>query len=289
MTEGISLASMTETPVVVHLAQRPGPATRLPTRTEQGDLNLALYAGHGVVPRVIYAPGTTEQAFRLSCRAFNTADKFQIPAIILTDQYFVDTYYDTPVFDCLNEKTEKHIVKTYKNYMRYKLTDTGLSPRGIPGFETGFVCADSDEHDENGRITEDIDGIGLAMKNKRFKKQMLIEDDSLPPELYGGENYENLIVAWGSTYNIISEALDKLGDRKTAMLHFSQVYPLHKNTQKILEKAKQLILVENNQTGQFGDLIKLKTGISIEHKILKYNGLMFTVKELITKIKEELK
>jgi 2-oxoglutarate ferredoxin oxidoreductase subunit alpha len=288
MTEGMSLAGITETPLVIHIAQRPGPATGLPTRTEQGDLNLALYTGHGVFARAIYAPGTIQQAFELACRAFNHADQYQIPVIMLTDQYFVDTIYDTPEFDLDKIKIEKHIVKTDDNYLRYKITDSGVSPRGIPGFGTGFVCSDSDEHDENGRITEDIDGISMAMKKKRFKKIELVKENSCIPEIYGPENYENLIVAWGSTYNIIAEAIDKMNDSKTAMLHFSQVYPLHKDTESLLKKSKKLILVENNQTGQFGDLIKLETGIDFDHKILKYNGLMFTVEELMDSIKEVL-
>ncbi|MDA3797936.1 MAG: 2-oxoacid:acceptor oxidoreductase subunit alpha [Kiritimatiellae bacterium] len=288
MTEGMSLAGITESPLVIHIAQRPGPATGIPTRTEQGDLNLALYTGHGVFARAIYAPGTTQQAFELACRAFNHADQYQIPVIILTDQYFVDTNYDTPEFDLDKIKIEKHIVKTDDDYLRYKITDSGVSPRGIPGFGTGFVCSDSDEHDENGRITEDLDGISMAMKNKRFKKFELVKENSCRPEIYGPENYENLIVAWGSTYNMIAEAIDKMNDSKTAMLHFSQVYPLHKDTESLLKKAKKLILVENNQTGQFGDLIKLETGISFDHKTLKYNGLMFTVEELMDSIKEVL-
>ncbi|HBD93474.1 MAG: 2-oxoacid:ferredoxin oxidoreductase subunit alpha [Spirochaetes bacterium GWF1_31_7] len=288
MTEGMSLAGMTESPLVIHIAQRPGPATGLPTRTEQGDLNLALYTGHGVFPRAIYAPGTTQQAFELACRAFNHADQYQIPVIILTDQYFVDTFYDTPAFDLDKIKIDRHIVKTNDNYQRYIITDSGVSPRGIPGFGSGFVCSDSDEHDENGRITEDLDGICIAMKNKRFKKIELIKENSCRPELYGPENYENLIVAWGSTYHMIAEAIDKINNSKTAMLHFSQVYPLHKDTESLLKKSKKLILVENNQTGQFGDLIKLETGINFDHKILKYNGMMFTVEELMDSIKEVL-
>lgn len=288
MTEGLSLAGMIESPLVIHLAQRPGPATGLPTRTEQGDLNHALYAGHGVFARAIYAPGTTQQAFELACRAFSHADQFQIPVIILTDQYFVDTSYDTAEFTLDKNKSEKHIVKTDDNYRRYEITDSGISPRGVPGYGTGFVCADSDEHDESGRITEDLDGISMKMKNKRFKKIELIKEHSCRPEIYGPENYENLIVAWGSTYNVIAEAIDKMNDSKTAMLHFSQVYPLHKDTEFLLKKSNTLILVENNQTGQFGDLIQRETGCDFDHKILKYNGMMFTVEELIDTITEVL-
>ncbi|HDT15620.1 MAG TPA: 2-oxoacid:acceptor oxidoreductase subunit alpha, partial [Firmicutes bacterium] len=201
MTEGISLSGMTETPVVVHLAQRPGPATGLPTRTEQGDLNLARYAGHGVFPRKIYSPGTTKQAFMIAAKAFNDADKYQIPVFILTDQYFMDTYYNVPEFELGGIKIEKSITKTGDDYKRYALAEDGISPRGVPGYGTGRVCADSDEHDETGRITEDLDGISLKMKEKRFKKFDAVKQDALLPEVIGDKDYETLFVCWGSVYH----------------------------------------------------------------------------------------
>ena len=161
MSEGISLSGMLETPIVIHLAQRPGPATGLPTRTEQGDLELALYSGHGEFPRAIFAPGTLEEAFTVTQKAFEFADKFQIPAVILTDQYFMDTYYNTPLFDTSNIAPENHFVKTSSDYQRYEITDDGVSPRGIPGFGDGQVCVDSDEHFTAGYITEDFDVCGF--------------------------------------------------------------------------------------------------------------------------------
>lgn len=288
MTEGLSLAGMTETPVVIHLAQRPGPATGLPTRTEQGDLNLALYAGHGVFPRIILSPGDLKQAFELSALAFNLADKFQIPVFILSDQYFVDTYYNIPIFDVDGIKTENHIVETTKDYKRYKITDDGISPRGIPGYGEGLVAVDSDEHDEEGRITEDLDGISLEMKNKRLKKFKTVEDVALPPILYGKEDYKKLIICWGSTLNIVLEAVKNIANSEIAVLFFQQVYPLHKSTIDFLNKAKNIIAIENNSTGQFADLIKKITGFEIKNKILKYNGLQFSAEELIQKLKESL-
>ena len=129
MEEGVSLAGILETPIVIHLAQRPGPATGLPTRTQQGDLELALYSGHGEFPRIIFAPGSIEDAFYLTQKAFNLADKYQIPVFILTDQYLMDSYYNTRCFDVSQLNIEKHIVKTTTDYKRYKLTDDGISPR----------------------------------------------------------------------------------------------------------------------------------------------------------------
>ncbi|MHB8829243.1 MAG: 2-oxoacid:acceptor oxidoreductase subunit alpha [Syntrophales bacterium] len=285
MTEGISLAGMTETPVVVHLAQRPGPATGLPTRTEQGDLNLTLYAGHGIFPRIIFAPGNTRQGFELTARAFDWADKFQTPVFILTDQYFVDTYYNVPMFALDAEPLKKHIVETTEDYKRYALAEDGFSPRGVPGFGSGTVCSDSDEHDESGRITEDLTGISLAMKNKRMKKFAALQKAALAPELYGPRKYRNLVVAWGSTLNSALEALELSGLKETALLHFSQVYPLHKDAGKYLQQAEKTVTVENNETAQFASLIKLETGIEIRDRILRYDGFPFAADSLAAELK----
>ncbi|KMQ52721.1 2-oxoglutarate oxidoreductase, alpha subunit [Chitinispirillum alkaliphilum] len=280
MTEGISLAGMIESPLVIHLAQRPGPATGLPTRTEQGDLNLALYAGHGVFPRIILAPGDTEQAFELSAQAFTLADQYQVPVFILTDQYFVDTYYDIPQIRTENIKTERFITETTKDYKRYTLTEDGFSPRGIPGFGSGLVCTDSDEHDQSARITEELDDIALEMKNKRYKKFDSVKENALPPVLIGEENYSRLIVGWGSVYNTVIEAMSIIDNSQTAFLFFPQLYPIHHSASELLQKASTVIAVENNQTAQFAQLLTKETGVGIDCKILKYNGMPFSVEEV---------
>ena len=285
MTEGLSLAGMFESPIVIHLAQRPGPATGLPTRTEQADLELALYAGHGEFPRIILAPGKVEDGFYLTQKAFNLADKYQVPVFILTDQYFIDSYYNTARLDLSDINIEKHIVKTNVNYKRYKLTANGISPRGIPGLGQGLVVVDSDEHDEAGHITEDLD-LRKRMVNKRLSKLELLKNEIIPPELTGPQDYEDLVVCWGSTYNVVKEAVENLSKENIAVLHFKQVYPLPNETVKYLQKARNIIIVENNATSQFSKLIKLNTGIDIKNKILKYNGLSFYVEELTNKLNE---
>jgi 2-oxoglutarate ferredoxin oxidoreductase subunit alpha len=287
MTEGISLTGILESPMVIHLAQRPGPATGLPTRTEQGDLELVLYAGHGEFPRIIFAPGKIEDAFSLTQRAFNLADKYQVPVFILTDQYFIDSYYNLDAPDLAKLKIEKHITRTKKDYKRYEFTKNGVSPRGIPGFGGGLLAVDSDEHDTEGHITEDLD-IRIRMVDKRLKKGETLKKDNIPPELTGAKKYKNLIVCWGSTYNIAQEAVRMLGRKDVALLHFKQVYPLPDETAGYLKKAEKTIIVENNATSQFAKLIKLQTGIDIDKKILKYNGLSFFVEELAEKLKEAL-
>jgi 2-oxoglutarate ferredoxin oxidoreductase subunit alpha len=287
MTEGLSLAGMLESPIVIHLAQRPGPATGLPTRTEQADLELALYAGHGEFPRILLAPGKIQDAFYLTQKAFNLADRYQIPVFVLTDQYFIDSYYNTVCPDLSNINIEKNIIKTEVDYKRYKLTDNGISRRGIPGYGEGLVAVDSDEHDEEGHITEDLD-LRIQMVNKRLKKLELLQNEAIPPELVGPEDYKNLIVCWGSTYNVIREAVENLGRDDTAFLHFKQVYPLPVQTSDYLQKAKRIIIVENNATAQFAKLIKLHTGVEINDRILKYDGLSFYVEELADKLNDLL-
>ncbi|MBN1328279.1 MAG: 2-oxoacid:acceptor oxidoreductase subunit alpha [Candidatus Heimdallarchaeota archaeon] len=288
MGEGLSLSGMTEIPIVIHLAQRPGPATGLPTRTEQGDLELALYSGHGDFPRIILAPSTLEDAFFITQEAFNIAAKYQVPVIILTDQYFMDLYYNFPKLDISNIEIEKHIIKTDENYQRYLLTNNGISPRGIPSYGEGLVRVDSDEHDENGFITEDLENIRPKMVEKRMNRLKEIEKGSVAPCLLGPKKYTTLLIGWGSTFNVIKEALDEINDDTVALLHFTQLYPLAKTTKKYLEKAEKLIIIENNATSQFAKLLKLYTGFDIENKILKYNGMPFSVEELSKRIKKIL-
>jgi 2-oxoglutarate/2-oxoacid ferredoxin oxidoreductase subunit alpha len=284
MTEGISLAGMVESPMVIHLAQRPGPATGLPTRTEQGDLQLALYAGHGEFPRIILAPGRIEEAYEVTQKAFYLADKYQVPVFILTDQYTMDSYYNVKEFSVPEGKIDRFIIKTDADYQRYSLDmDNGITPRGIPNHGEGLVRADSDEHDENGLITEDME-VRIKMMEKRNSKLNDFKREAFTPNLLGPKDYRVLCVGWGSTYHVIKEALDKLNIPDAALLHFKQVYPVPEESIKYLRKAKQIISIENNYNGQFAQLLEISTGISIETKILKYNGLPFYSDELAEEI-----
>jgi 2-oxoglutarate/2-oxoacid ferredoxin oxidoreductase subunit alpha len=172
MTEAVSLAGITENPAVIHVAQRPGPATGLPTRTEQGDLNLVVYAGHGEFPRIVLAPGKTEDGILLAQKSFWLADKYQVPVFILSDQYWLESMSQMEPFELSEKYLETFTVTTEKGYKRYNW-DTTISPRGVPGFGEGFVKADSDEHDEEGQITEDFD-VRVRMHEKRLAKRELL-------------------------------------------------------------------------------------------------------------------
>jgi len=284
MTEAISLAGMIESPMVIHLAQRPGPATGLPTRTEQADLELAIYAGHGEFPRIIFAPGTLQDAFYLTQRAFNLADRHQTPVILLTDQLLMDSFYNIPSFDLSKVVVEKYVVEADEDYQRYKMTESGISSRGIPGFGSGLIAVDSDEHDESGHITEDPE-LRSQMVEKRLKKLDLIRNEIILPELVGKENYRTLVVGWGSTYHVIKEALDVLGRDDVGFLHFKQVYPLPLGVAEYFTKAKEIIVVENNATSQFGKLLRLHLGVEARKQVLKYDGLPFAVEDVLAYLK----
>jgi 2-oxoglutarate/2-oxoacid ferredoxin oxidoreductase subunit alpha len=284
MSEGVGLSGMIETPIVIYLAQRPGPAVGLPTRTAQEDLNLALYSATGETPKAIFAPGNFEDAFYMTHRAFNLADKYQIPVFILSDQYMADIDYNMPSLLTEDVEIEYYIVKTDENYRRYGITEDGISPRGIPGFGDGLVIVDSDEHDEVGHITGDLH-LRTKMVEKRLKKLEGIKKDVVSPELIGPSDYKILVVGWGSTYGSIKESVDNLQSDDIAFLYFKQVYPLHDDTLSYLEKARKTIIFENNANSQFGNLIKLETGFEIHKKALKYNGMPYSVEEVAKHLK----
>ncbi|WP_457558572.1 2-oxoacid:acceptor oxidoreductase subunit alpha [Candidatus Harpocratesius sp.] len=291
MSEGLSLAGMMESPLVVHIAQRPGPATGLPTRTGQEDLNLALYSGHGEFCRAIFSPGTIEQAFYLTQNAFNLADRYQIPVFILTDQDFVDAYYNIPNLDLEKIRNEYAIVKTDADYKRYSLTENGISPRGVPGYGEGLIRVDSDEHDENGHITEDMEFIRPEMVKKRFYKRLkLLKSIAQPPEITPTEDYDTLIVCWGSNYHVIKEAIQISQKPKVSMMHFHQVYPINEKVPMLLSKAKKILLFENNASGQFGKLLKLEANCDIpdSQKYLRFSGKPWSVEEITAIIEKEV-
>jgi 2-oxoglutarate ferredoxin oxidoreductase subunit alpha len=285
MTEGVSLAGIIETPIVIHIGMRPGPATGLPTRTEQADLNLALYAGHGEFPRAIFTPGTPEECFMVAEEAFRIADTYQIPVFILTDQYLLDSIVGVEEEDLKRLPVTNHIVETASDYARYTLTDDGISPRGVPGNGAGLVGIDSDEHDEAGHITESA-LVRQAMHDKRLSKLVGIRSEALMPTTLGDVPHaDTVIVTWGSNRGVLEEALEILDNEGVAGLHFHQVYPLPTKAKKLLSK-KKVVVMENNAGGQFANLLTLEYGIKVSENILKYNGDPFSVEEVVKKLKK---
>lgn len=292
MVEGISLAAMTETPVVIALAQRPGPATGLPTRTEQADLLFALYAGHGEFPKIIFAPGCPEQAFYLTNKAFDLAEKYQITVIILTDQYLADSQWSYEGFDLekikyIDYRLREENLKKIENYKRHAFTETGVSPLAVLGQSKHLVVTDSDEHDEEGHIIEDSITRIKMIEKRLFKKMPLIKKEISPPLIYGEKNPEIVMICWGSMFGIVKELIDELIEKyKIAMIHFNEIYPFSENQSwiELLRKAKKVINIEQNATSQFAKIIKMETGINIENHINRFDGRPFTVDELLEKV-----
>ncbi len=298
MTEGLSLAGITETPIVIAEVQRPGPATGLPTRTEQGDLFFVLHGGHGEFARVVLAPGTPEEAFYLTNKAFHLADKYQIPVIIQSDQYLADSEWTFPGFDTEDLHNEdfrlRHqALQEMSSYKRYASTDTGVSPMAIPGASRHLVAVDSDEHDEDGHIIEDA-ATRIAMVEKRFHKKMpLIRQEIAPPAYIGHQQAVAVLVGYGSTSGVLQEVCSHLAEKyRIGMLHFNEVWPfplLEKfDYLALLKQAALTICIENNATGQFANLMRMETGFEFTVRINKYDGRPFLVDTLLGEINEYL-
>ncbi|MBT9173084.1 MAG: 2-oxoglutarate oxidoreductase subunit KorA [Syntrophomonadaceae bacterium] len=290
MAEGLSLAGMTETPLVIVVGMRPGPATGLPTRSEQGDLNFVLYAGHGEFPRAVLSATHLEDAFYRLNKAFDLADKYQMPVIFLSDQYFADTARAIPPYDFTRLRCERYLAgaeNLVRPYKRYRLTDDGLSPRALPGqFPEETVLADSDEHDEDGHIIEDAATRGL-MVSKRLRRLEALAAEMDEPELYGHPEPEILLLGWGSTYGILREAIETLraSHHRAALLHFRDLWPLPSAmVTKLLPLAKISFCAENNATGQFAGLLRRETGLTVDHKILRYDGRPFDSGEIVREV-----
>jgi 2-oxoglutarate ferredoxin oxidoreductase subunit alpha len=281
MVEGVSLAGMTETPVVVVVGQRPAPATGLPTRTEQADLEFVLHAGHGEFPRAILAPGGVEECFHLARKAFFLAEAHQSPVFILTDQFLADSYGAIEPFDLDSLETVRpgaDPASVAAPYRRHAITAGGVSPRLLPGASDSLVVTDSDEHTEEGHLTEDL-GVRAKMVEKRLAKLDGLRRDALAPAYEGSESPELLLVSWGSTRGSVREAAAaiKANGVDAATLHFSQVWPLApERFLGRLERAGSVVCVEGNATGQLARLIRRETGFEVEERVSRYDGLPIT-------------
>lgn len=292
MTEALSLAGMTETPAVIVLAQRPGPATGLPTRTEQGDLLFALCAGHGEFQRAIFTPGSVEEAFYLTIDAFNVADKYQIPVIILTDQHLADSYRNIEPYDLSSLTIDRCLVLpeelgSKQEYQRHKLSPTGISPRLIPGRGEHLVVTDSDEHTEDGHLTEDLE-MRTKMVDKRRRKQQGLAGEIEAPVLVGPVEADLLLIGWGSTYGVIREVVQKLNAEgmRVSQLHFPQIWPFPSaRVSEIFKRMSKKIVIENNSTGQLAWLLQAETGLPVDGKVLKYDGRPFTISYILEALK----
>ena len=275
MNEGVSLAGMTETPLVIILAMRPGPATGLPTRTAQEDLLFAIFSGHGEFPKLVFAPADPLDAFHKTVKAFNLADEYQIPVIVMTDQFLADALFSFENFPIDSIEAQNHLAdpKAFSTYKRYRLTQNGISPRLVPGQSMHLVGADSDEHDEEGHITEHLGKAALAMRKKRLNKIDGLRHRIEPPTAFMAKDAQTVFVSWGSSRNAVFEAVKKLNiDKKPSigMIHFSEIWPPPLYD---FPAEKKYITVESNATGQFQKWLQMEYGLAVSGHIQRFDGL----------------
>lgn len=282
MAEALGLAGMTETPAVIFLGQRPGPATGLPTMTEQGDLLFALHAAQGEFPRCILAPKTPDNAFYLTAKAFNLADKYQIPVFIMSDQYLADSQFTCERFDLSKIIIDRNLLsedelESMETYKRYAITPDGISPRALPGLSKHVVVADSDEHNEEGHIDQTAEN-RIRIMEKRMRKFSGLMKEMEPPEVYGPHEADVTLIAWGSSYGPLTETVDLLNEEGQSLnlIHFTHIFPMDKSVRNIILNKGTTVCVESNATGQFAKLLKTEADISVDMNLLRYDGMPFT-------------
>jgi 2-oxoglutarate ferredoxin oxidoreductase subunit alpha len=299
MSEGLGMIGMTEISPVIILVQRPGPSTGLPTYTAQGDLRFAIHTSQGEFPRVLIAPGDVEESFYITLEAFNLAEKFQIPALIILDKYLAESYGTVEIFNQNRigidpgQPITKNEYNGKEEYKRYKFTENGISPRAIPGTKGTIVRTNADEHNELGYTTEDP-VLTTRMNDKRLKKLDALNkelENCETTKLYGPEEADAIIIGWGSTKGPIREAM-KILSNENIRVNYLQIVYLHpfpaEKVQNILQSAKKMIVVENNKTSQLSSLIREHLLTMVDNTILKYDGRPFNPETLSQNIKEVL-
>jgi 2-oxoglutarate/2-oxoacid ferredoxin oxidoreductase subunit alpha len=293
MTEGLGLAGMSETPLVVIIASRPGPATGLPTWTEQSDLNLAINAAQGEFPRFVVAPGDAEEMFYAVFNAHNLAEKYQTPVIILSDKYLAESNVSIKPFDLEKLKINRGKLlseaeyKKLKRYSRYTVTDSGVSPRALPHYKGHVFLQNSDEHDEFG-YTNERSVNRVKQQEKRWRKFRSMKKEIPAPVLYGSRSAKLTILGWGSTQGPILDALEQLSG-EVNFYHFSYLWPFPEQAVRdIFKKSRKVLIAENNTNGQLASLITQNTGITKYHKLNKFDGRPFFTEEIAQKAKELL-
>lgn len=295
MVEALSLAAMTETPMVVVLGQRPGPAIGLPTKTEQSDLEFALYGGHGGFRRPVLAPSGVADAFWLTLKAFNLAEKYQTPVILITDHDLADSYNTVESFDLKAVEIDRGLTVSGEeaarltSYKRHLITESGISPRAFPMQSKHLVASDSDEHDEEGHITEDAE-TRTRMVLKRQRKLDGVQNDVDEPRITLRPGSKLTLVGWGSTCGAIREAAEILEAEgiPANVLHLNTLWPFPvEAVTRALADTPMTIVIENNATGQLARLMRAETGIKAQKSILKFDGRSFSPQHIVNALKKE--
>lgn len=301
MAEALGLGGMTETPLVVVDAQRGGPSTGLPTRTEQGDLLFAIHASQGEFPRIVLAPGSVEECFEAGWRAFNLAEQYQCPVIVLTDQFLATSLrtVDPALFDAGSVPIERGALlgedaldRMAVAYRRFALTGDGISPRAVPGHRAAVFGVPSDEHDEEGHIVEEAHNRVQMMRKRMRKEETALHNAIRPPSRSGADPADVTLVCWGSTYGPVRDAADLLNEagQRVDVLHFHDLWPFPAAAvAAALDQARLTIGVEQNYTGQLGKLIQMMTGRTLDRQILSYDGRPFSPQQIVRATARALK
>ncbi|AHN21001.1 2-oxoacid:acceptor oxidoreductase subunit alpha [Lysinibacillus sphaericus] len=297
MMEAIGLSGMTEQPLVVIDTQRGGPSTGLPTKQEQSDLMAMLYGTHGEIPKVVIAPSTMEEAFFDTIQAFNIAEELQLPVILMTDLQLSLGKQTVEPFDynkieirrgkIVTDDIEASADKAY--FKRYEDTEDGISPRVLPGHLNGIHHVTGVEHDETGKPSE-ATGNRRAQMDKRFRKLEALKFDTPVYKNAPHEEADVLLVGFNSTRGAIEEVQERLNAQgmKVNHAHIRLIHPFPSaEMAPLVAKAKKVIVVENNYTGQLANIMKMNIGghDKIE-MITKYNGTPFLPGELENRVKE---
>ncbi len=303
MSEGLGLSAMMETPVVVIDCQRAGPSTGVPTKTEQGDLWQMLGAAFGDYPRAIVAPLDIGDCFKIIPEIFNIADRFQCPGIVLCDLLLSEgrLSVDPKDLDFAAVIDRGELITSASSgpngdgdYKRYKITESGVSPRAIPGVPGYIHTAASDEHDEDGVLISDEftnPTKRRAMMEKRMRKVAGIETAVPPPVLWGPRDAEVTLIGWGSTKGVIEEACEILTEQGISanQLQIRWLVPLHGDAiLDILRGSRRTIIVENNYSGQFARYLRSETGFTPDGCIRKYDGEPFMPHHIVEAVREQL-
>lgn len=299
MVESLGFAGNSEFPVVIVDVQRPGPATGMATRTEQSDVKFAISASQGEFPRMVIAFKHQADAFYQTVRAFAIAQSYQMPVILLSDQYLAESSATVPMLvppaSLPKAFDDESAVTPDENgvYRRYQFTENGISPRLVPGQSKHLVRSVSHEHDEYGKITE-VAELRRKMMDKRMGKLDLLRDSLQEPDFFGDENCETLLVGFGSTYGPIKEAVSELNASggahggKYGALVFGDIFPLPVTLLKrYASRAKEIINVEQNATGQLASLLREAACVSCERNILKYDGRQISANDIIRELRPE--
>ena len=297
MTEAVGEAGMTETPVVIVEAMRGGPSTGLPTKTEQGDLFQLLGASQGEFPRVILAPRTLQECYDMTIHGFNLAERYQCPVLIATDLYLAERL---ETFDGVNITTipidRGALLKQPENgYRRFADTPTGVSPRALPGTPGAVSTTATDEHDEDGIVISDVftnPPMRKKMMEKRMRKMDYLLKELPAPAIDGPADTDLTLVGWGSTYQVMLEAMEGLKQEglKVNVLCLRYLWPFQtEQVSRLLKSCKMTMSVEANYTGQLVRLIRMETGISVQHHLRKYDGEPFEPKQVVDQARTILK